>query len=90
MSIVAVIIKVMPDSPEANLKEIKIKIKNTLEKQGAKNLSFEEREIAFGLKAIMVKFAWPEENSTDLIETSIQKLQHVSSVSIEDYRRAFG
>ena len=90
MSIVAVIVKVMPDSPEANLEEIQTQISKTLEEQGAQNLSFEQEPVAFGLNAIMAKFAWPEEKDTDLIETSIQKIEHVSSVSIEDYRRAFG
>lgn len=90
MSIVAVIVKIMPDSPDANLEEIQEQTLKILESQGAKNLSFEEKEIAFGLKALMVKFAWPEEKDTDIIESSIQKIEHVSSVSIEDYRRAFG
>ena len=90
MSIVAVIVKIMPDSPDANLEEIHDQTLKILESQGAKNLSFEEKEIAFGLKALMIKCAWPEEKDTDIIESSLQKIEHVSSVSIEDYRRAFG
>ena len=90
MSIAAIIVKVMPDAPDANLEEIKTEISKTLESEGAQNISYEEQEIAFGLKAIMSKFAWPEEKSTDLIETSLAKIEHVSSVTIEDYRRAFG
>ena len=90
MSIVAAIVKIMPDSPEADLEKIKQSATKTLEDQGAKNISFEEQEIAFGLKAILIKFAWPEEKSTDLIETSLSKIEHTSSVTIEDYRRAFG
>lgn len=90
MSTVAVIIKVMPDSPEANLEEIQSKTKETLEKEGGMNLSFDIEPIAFGLKAIKVKFAWPEEKDTDIIENSVASIEHVSSVTIEDYRRAFG
>jgi len=90
MSIVAVIVKVMPEAPDTNLEEIQDKAKTTLESQGALNLSFTQEEIAFGLKAVMIKFAWPEEKDTDLIETSLQKIPHISSVSIEDCRRAFG
>ena len=88
--IVAVIIKILPDSPDANLKAIEQEAKKTLEKQGAKNLSFKEEPIAFGIKAIKAKFAWPEEKSTDIIEATLQKISHVSSTQIEDYRRAFG
>lgn len=88
--IVAVIVRIMPSSPETDLKEIEKEVKIHLESKGAKNLSFEERPIAFGLKAIMIKFAWPEEKDTDLIESTISKIENVSSVKIEDYRRAFG
>ena len=88
--ITAVILRILPDSPKANIKEIEKDVKKTLEEKGAKNISLEEEEIAFGIKAIKVKFAWPEEKSTDIIENSLSKLKHVSSVKIEDYRRAFG
>jgi len=88
--ITAVILRILPDSPKANIKEIEKDVKKTLEEKGAKNISFEEEEIAFGIKAIKVKFAWPEEKSTDIIENSLSKVKHVSSVKIEDYRRAFG
>ena len=90
MSIVAVIVKLMPESPDTNLSEIENKAKPILEKEGAQNISFEHQEIAFGIKAIMIKFAWPEEKSTDFIENILSKIENVSSVTIEDYRRAFG
>ena len=61
-----------------------------MEKLNAKNISFEEKEIAFGLKAIMMKMAWPEEQNTEIIETTLSKIENVSSAQIEDYRRAFG
>ena len=90
MSIVAVIAKIMPDSPEADLDKIKSSATEKLESQGAQNITFEEQEIAFGLKAVMIKFAWPEEKDTNLIEDTLGKIEHVSSATIEDYRRAFG
>lgn len=88
--IVAVIVKILPDSPNANLEEIKKHARLALEKQGALNISFTEEPIAFGIKAVKAKFAWLEEKSTDIIESELQKVKHVSSVQIEDYRRAFG
>ena len=90
MAIVAVIVKIMPDSPEANLKKIEAEAKQRLEKEGAKNLSIMEEPIAFGLKSIKLKFAWPEEKSTDLIDNMLNAIPHVTSAQIEDYRRAFG
>lgn len=90
MAIAAVITKIMPESPDTNLSEIENKAKEIMEKEGAKNISFETKEIAFGLKAVMMKMAWPEEKDTDVIETKLAEIPHVSSARIEDYRRAFG
>lgn len=90
MATVAIIVKLMPESPAVDLEKIKNEVKSRLEKEGGKNLSFEEKPIAFGLKAIIVKFAFPEEKGTDLVESLLSSIQEVSSVTIEDYRRAFG
>ena len=88
--IAAVIAKIMPNSPDTNLEEIKKAAEESLEKLEAQNITFEEQEVAFGLKAILVKMAWPEEKETDLIESALSKIENVSSAIIEDYRRAFG
>ena len=90
VGIVAVITKLMPDSPEADLGKIEKSAKEMLEKEGAKNISFEREPISYGLSSIKIKFAWPEEKNSDIIDNSLAKIKHVSSVQIEDYRRAFG
>ncbi len=87
---VILIVKIMPDSPQAPLEQIKKEIKHFMESHGAKGLTLEEQNIAFGLKAIILKSAFPEDKGTDIVEQGISKIQHVSSVTIEDYRRAFG
>ena len=90
MGTAAVIVKIMPSSPETNLEQIEQKAKQIMETEGAQNISFTQEEIAFGLKAIMLKMAWPEEKSTDIIENKLAEIENVSSIRIEDYRRAFG
>ena len=90
MAIAAVIVRIMPSSPETNLQEIEDIAKSAMEKEGAMNISFEEQPIAFGLKAIMMKMAWKEEKDTSIIEDALAKIENVSSVQIVDYRRAFG
>lgn len=87
---VIIIVKLMPESPEINLGDIKAAAQNLLIPEGAKNLSFEERPIAFGLKALIVKMDMPEEKGTDLVENKLASIKGISSVTIEDYRRAFG
>jgi len=87
---VAVIAKIMPDSPDVDLDVLKGKAQELLESEGAQNLSFEERPVAFGLVALMVKFAWPEEKDTGVYEDKLSSVEGVSSATTEDYRRAFG
>lgn len=90
MATVVLIVKLLPDSPETDLDKIKEEVTALLKPHGAKNISFEENPIAFGLKALMLKTDLPEEKGTDLVESELSKIPHVSSVTIEDYRRAFG
>ena len=88
--IVAVIVRLMPEGPDTDLEAIKKSAKEKLEEDGAMNISFEERPMAFGLKAIFVKFAWHEEKDTSIFEDKLAGVDGVSSVETEDYRRAFG
>jgi len=90
MAIVSVIVKIMPQSPDTNLEEIKSKAKSLMEIEDAKNISFEIKPVAFGLNAIMMKMAWIEEKDTSIIENALSQIPNVSSVQIVDYRRAFG
>ncbi len=87
---VVVIIKIMPKSVSSNLKHIEDEIRKKMEPHGGKSITFEEKEVAFGLKSITLKMAFPEEKGTDLIEKLIYEVPEVSSMVIEDYRRAFG
>lgn len=88
--IVAVIVKIMPDSPDADLKEIERHAMHALHELGAKNISMEEKPVAFGLKALFFKFAWPEEKDSSIYEDKLAGISEVGSVSTDDYRRAFG
>jgi translation elongation factor aEF-1 beta len=80
----------MPDSPHASLEEIKHKARAFMETHGAKGLTIEEQNVAFGLKALILKSTIPEEKGTDIVEIGLAEIPHVSSVTVEDYRRAFG
>lgn len=90
MAVVALKIKIMPESLDINLEEIKKKIEEKAGKLGAMNISFTEENIAFGLKALIVQLAYPEEKDTNALETDLGETEGVSSSQIIDYRRAFG
>ena len=87
---VVVILRIMPESVDSDLNIIKEEIHKQMSSHGGKNITFEEKPVAFGLKAIILKMAFPEEKGTDLIEKLIHEVPEISSVTIEDYRRAFG
>jgi len=89
MGVAALKIKIMPEQG-VNLEELKTKLESSLTKAGAIRIeSIEEQEIAFGLKALILTLAWPEEKETEDAANSC-KIDNVSSVDIIDYRRAFG
>ncbi len=91
MAVVAIKLKVMPSSPSVDLEEIEEKLKEKLESMNAKNITFEQEPIAFGLKAIIATFAWPEEQDTSVLENPEELgIENVNSMQVIDYRRAIG
>lgn len=89
MAVVAVKLKIMPESAEADMHQLKTKLEKKIVSLGGKINDSSEEPVAFGLKALIITIAWPEEKSTDILESDLQ-VEEVSSVQIIDYRRAFG
>lgn len=89
MGTVVIKIKIMPESPETDLKKIKEiaghKIKELSEK--AKLHETVEEPIAFGIKALILTIIWPEEKSPDLLEEAIRSISKINSAEIIDVRR---
>ena len=83
-------IKIMPDSPDANLDEIEQKAKEVVEKEQARALKIEREPIAFGLNAIILLFLRDETLDQDILTDNLRAMDHVSSAEIIDFRRAFG
>ena len=90
MGIAAIQIKIMPESLDINLNEIKEKAEEKIISLGGKINSSKEEEIAFGLKALIITIAWPEEKETSVLESELTEMDGISSAQIIDYRRAFG
>lgn len=90
MGEVVVKIKIMPESAEISLDLIKQEIIKLLEMQENKGFRFEIEPIAFGLKALILIFSWPEEKSLEEFENSINNAKGVGSIDIVDMRRAIG
>ncbi|MEM3091442.1 MAG: elongation factor 1-beta [Candidatus Pacearchaeota archaeon] len=90
MGYVIVKIKIMPVSVETDIEKIKKRVVQILKKNGNNNHKFEIQPIAFGLKALILLFSWPEEKSLDHFENELKDIQGVSSIEILDMRREIG
>lgn len=80
-------IKIMPSSPSTDLEEIKEKTKKIVKSHGGINREYTEEPIAFGLKAVIAFFQWPEEKNLEEVEEKIKKVENVNSVQIIDMRK---
>lgn len=86
-----VTLKVMPDSPEVDLKQKLEEIKKKVTGFVGEETEFKTKEepIAFGLKALHVTFVMDEnKGATDSLEQDIKKLDNIASVETVDVRRA--
>ncbi|MEK6890844.1 MAG: elongation factor 1-beta [Nanoarchaeota archaeon] len=90
MGSAAVKIKIMPDSPDADLIEIEQKATQIIESENGKIVKVEHEPIAFGINAIMITFAWQEDAEREVLEEKLAKVPHVNSAEVVDFRRAFG
>ncbi len=98
MAVVIVTLKVMPSSPEEDLKSIQEASIRLIEEFGGAigtlrdgTVAIKVEPIAFGLKAIVFMFSVSEEKGgTEELEKKISELPGVSSVQVTDVRRAVG
>lgn len=83
-------LKIMPESPEADLDKIEVNAKEIIDKSASRPSLVEREPIAFGLTALIFNFAIDESKSIDDIENPLKAIPQVSSTEIIDFRRAFG
>lgn len=79
--------KLMPESIEADLKEIENSARKIVEDFGGQNKEYSIEPVAFGLKAVIVFFFYSDDKSIDAIEEKLSKIKDVSSVQLIDMRK---
>ncbi len=79
--------KIMPTSPEVNLEKIKESAKKIVEDFGGTNKEYIEEPIAFGLKAIIVFFFYPDNKNVEGLEEKFSKIENVASTQLVDMRK---
>ncbi len=91
MAKVIITLKIMPESPDSNLKHIEEKATKLIKAFGGDVGKVEIEPIAFGLKAIKLIFISDEnKGGTEDLEAKISDLDEVNSVEAIDVRRAIG
>lgn len=92
MADVVITLKVMPESPEIDLKLLENEIMNKIQSFAGKGATKTEVEpVAFGLKALKILFVMAEsKGSTEALEKDIETIDGINSVEVTDVRRTIG
>ncbi len=92
MANVVVTLRIMPNSPDADLQELEKRAKEEIIKFcSSKEFKTEIQPVAFGLKALNIIFVMDESiGSTESLENKIVHIDDVESVEVTDVRRAIG
>ncbi|GGL23259.1 effector protein [Halarchaeum grantii] len=87
MGKVAAVLKVMPQSPEIDLDELKERLEDSLP-EGAKLRGFEQEEVAFGLVALLPTVVVPDDaGGTEAVEEAFTSVDGVESVQVQETGR---
>lgn len=79
--------KLMPTSPDVDLEEIETNAKKIVEEFGGTNKEYKIEPIAFGLKAVIVFFFYPDEKNVDELEEKFANMENVASAQLIDMRK---
>ena len=79
--------KLMPESPEVNLKEIEEEARKIIEEFGGNNKEYAIEDIAFGLKAVIVFFFYSDDKNIDIMEEKLAGIKNVASAQLIDMRK---
>ncbi|MBZ9570787.1 elongation factor 1-beta [Methanobrevibacter sp. TMH8] len=87
MGEVVATVKLMPESPDVDLEQMKIDAQNAVT-EDAELHKIDEEPIAFGLVALNVMFIVDDgEGGTEIVEEKLAKIPNVTSVEVMDVRR---
>jgi len=91
MAKVIITLKIMPSSPETDLKAIQTMAEKKIEEFGGEVGKVEEEPVAFGLKSLNLIFIMDESiGDTEVLEKQIAESEDINSVEVTDVRRALG
>ena len=81
----------MPEDPEIDLNDIRVKAKEVGESMGAELLDKDQIEpVAFGLNSLKIMFIIDESKGSEELTENISSIEGVSSAEVVDMRRTVG
>ena len=84
-------VKIMPESPETDLQEIRNKAKEVSKEFGADLLDKDVIEpVAFGLNALKLMFILDESKGSEGLTDLLSVIENVNSAEVVDMRRTIG
>lgn len=87
MGEVVATIKLMPESPDVDLAQIKSDVEKSIPEE-AELHKIEEEPIAFGLVALNVMVVVGDaEGGTEIVEETLSRIEGINSVEVVDVRR---
>ncbi|MDY6778437.1 MAG: elongation factor 1-beta [Candidatus Nanohaloarchaea archaeon] len=83
MGEIAVVLKLMPESPETDLEAIKGSAKDLIDVE-----DIGEEDVAFGLTAVKISTIVEDaEGGTDEVEEKLRGIENVQSVEVDDIQK---
>ena len=91
MAQVVISLRIMPSSPDSNLKKIEDSATLLIKEFGGEVGRVNVEPVAFGLSSISLMFVMDEAiGSTEELETQVSEIEDVASVEVTDVRRTIG
>lgn len=90
MARAVVTIKLMTDSTDTDMKKLEAAAQQAIESKGGEFGKSTIVPIAFGLMALEVIIIIDEKLGSEIFENALGELEHVSSATVTDFRRALG
>lgn len=90
MAEVLVKIKIMPEDADTDIDKLLEKCKKTVVKQGGEVGQHEIQPIAFGLNSIILIIIINESKGITNLEEALEAIPEVSTIEVQDVRRAIG
>ena len=85
MGDVAMIYRIMPESPDIDMESLKAQVKESAESVGAELNRADERPVAFGLKALEVAIVMDDKSGkSGELEEKLRSIKGIQSVELTD------